>query len=135
MTVRTGSCVCGEITYRLNSDIGNIVNCHCSFCRSHSGAAFSSYVVLSHASLEITNGEESLSDYQVHGGKKHFCSQCGTPIFNLNDNYPGVCMMYLGTLDDPDSIVPKMNIWFENRLGWIEDIDAIRSMSKGVETK
>jgi hypothetical protein len=135
MTKRSGSCVCSEIAYRINSDIKNIVNCHCSFCRSHSGAAFSSYATLPYVSLEITRGEESMSTYEVEGGKKYFCSQCGTPIFNLNEKYPGACMIYLGTLDDTSDITPKMNIWYENRLAWVDEIPNINSMSKGIETR
>ena len=135
MTQRNGSCVCGEVTYRLISNIKNIVNCHCNFCRSHSGAAFSSYAALPYSSLEITSGEAKISAYEVQGGKKHFCSQCGTPIFNLNEEYPGACMIYMGTLEDVSDITPKMNIWYENRLAWVDDINSIHSMNKGIERR
>lgn len=110
MSAKTGSCICGEISYRLNSDIRNIVNCHCNFYRGHSGAAFTSYAVLPHASLEFIKEEERLSVFRVQDGRKHFCSQCGAPIFNLNEKYPGACMVYLGTLDDVSDITPKINI-------------------------
>jgi hypothetical protein len=96
---RKGACICGAVNYRLNADIRNIVNCHCNFCRAHSGAAFSTYAALPHAALEITKGADALGKYQVDDGQKHFCSHCGTPIFNLNAQYPGACMIYFGTLD------------------------------------
>ena len=130
-----GSCICGEVKYRLNSEILSVVNCHCNFCRSHSGAAFSTYVVLPATSLEITDGQEKLNSFDVREGKKHFCSVCGTPVFNLNKRYPGVCMIYYGTLDNAENIVPVKNVWSENKLEWVDNISTIKSVAQGVERK
>ena len=131
----TGTCLCGEVRYRLNSEILNVVNCHCNFCRSHSGAAFSTYAALPHASLEITHGEDSLASFEEGEGKKHFCSKCGTPLFNLNKRYPGACMIYFGTLDDAGEIKPMVNVWTENKLDWVDSVLSIPSVAQGVERK
>lgn len=69
MNLHNGSCFCGEVNYILNSEIMKVVNCHCNFCRSHSGAAFSSYAALPFASLEFTKGKEKLSAFQFGDGK------------------------------------------------------------------
>ena len=130
-----GSCLCGEISYRLDSKILNVVNCHCDFCRSHSGAAFSTYAALPHASLQITRGEESLASFEAGEGKKHFCRICGTPIFNLNKKYPGACMIYLGTLQGAKDIRPRVNVWCENQWEWVGSLSSIRSLPQGIETR
>jgi len=130
-----GSCICGVVKYRLNSEIMNIVNCHCNFCRSHSGAAFSTYAVLPFESFEITSGKEKLNNFKVHEGKKHFCSVCGTPIFNIVRRYPGACMVYYGTLDSANNITPRFNIWCENKLDWVDSISSIQSVEQGVGKK
>ncbi|HFD87631.1 MAG TPA: GFA family protein [Gammaproteobacteria bacterium] len=130
-----GSCLCGEVNYELTSKIVNVVNCHCKFCRSHSGAAFSTYAALPYASLIITSGEEKLSSFKVEEGEKHFCSVCGTPIFNLNSKYPGACMVYFGTLESLGDIRPKVNVWWESKLGWVDSIASIHSVAQGVERK
>lgn len=135
MNSHNGSCLCGEVNYRLNSAILKVVNCHCNFCRSHSGSAFSTYAALPHASLEITKGQEKLSHFQAGDGKKHFCSMCGTPIFNLNKKYPGACMVYLGTLEKARDITPSVNVWCENKLAWVDDVSAIHSLPQGVARK
>ena len=132
MSLHSGSCICGEVKYQLNSKILNVVNCHCNFCRSHTGAAFSTYVALPFASLEITEGREKLSIFEREAGKKHFCSICGTPIFNLNTRYPGTCMLYLGTLAKAHEITPAINIWCENKLGWVDTVSSIRSRDQGI---
>ncbi len=130
-----GSCLCGEVNYNLTSEILNVVNCHCDFCRSHSGAAFSTYVALPYTSLEITHGKDKLISFRAGEGEKHFCSLCGTPIFNLNNKYPGACMVYFGTLDNSRDITPKVNVWSESKLEWVESLASIQSVAQGVEKK
>lgn len=130
-----GSCLCGDIKYQLNGDILNVVNCHCNLCRSHSGAAFSTYVVAPHAALLITTGEDNTGSFAIDRGHKHFCRRCGTPLFNIYDGYPGLCMIYHGTLENHDRIRPKMNIWYENRLDWTGTIASIHSLEQGPENK
>ncbi len=135
MSKYTGACHCGEIRYGLGSEILNVVNCHCDFCRSHSGAAFSTYAALPYRSLKITKGRENLSCYEKEEGKKYFCSHCGTPIFNVNRKYPGACMVYFGTLDNSRDISPAINVWCESKLEWVDSVSSIRSVDKGIEKK
>lgn len=133
MESQKGSCFCGEIKYQINAKILNVVNCHCNFCRTHSGAAFSSYAVVLHKSLEMTEGKEKLSHFELGEGKKHFCSRCGTPIFNVNKRYPRVCMLYLGTLENARTIKPMLNVWCESQLPWVASLSSIKSVDQGTE--
>ncbi|MDX8399933.1 MAG: GFA family protein [Gallionellaceae bacterium] len=135
MSLHNGSCLCGEVNYKLSSEIKKVVNCHCNLCRSHSGAAFSTYAVLPFAALEISKGEDKLSRFQIVDGKKHFCSVCGTPIFNVNTKYPGACMIYLGTLENAKDISPAVNIWCDSKLSWVDSVSSIPSLAQGVERK
>lgn len=135
MSLHSGSCLCGEVNYKLNSEILNVVNCHCNFCRSHSGTAFSTYAALPYTSFEITKGEDKLGSFQAGEGKKHFCSVCGTPIFNLNNRYPGACMIYFGTLENAKVVAPMVNIWCESKLAWVDTVSSIPSREQGVERK
>ena len=135
MNLHSGSCLCGEVNYKLNSAILKVVNCHCNYCRSHSGAAFSSYAALPFASLEFTKGQEKLNAFPIGDGKKHFCRECGTPIFNVNNKYPGACMVYLGTLEKARDIIPMVNVWCESKLGWVDTLSSIHSLAQGIERK
>lgn len=135
MDLHNGSCFCGEVKYKLNSEIIKVVNCHCNFCRSHSGAAFSTYAALPFSSLELTKGQEILSSFKFCDGEKHFCRECGTPIFNINNKYPGACMVYLGTLEKARDIIPMVNVWCESKLGWVGNVSSVNSLDQGIERK
>ena len=104
-------------------------------CRHHNGASFSTYVALPFKDLEVTKGNELITDYNVGTANKRFCSNCGTPLFNTNEKYPGVCMVYFGTLNTVNDLRPKVNVWCENKLSWVDNISKILSMAQGVESK
>lgn len=119
-TTITGSCFCKAVQYRITSAIPLAVNCHCNNCKKAGGGAFSSLAVVREKRLEITSGKDCLATYQLGENlEKHFCSHCGTPIYNRNSRYPGRCMVTLGSLDNPAIVAPSVNLHCENRLAWV----------------
>ncbi len=135
MDENTGSCGCGQVQLKLNADVLNTVNCHCDMCRSHNGAAFSTYAALPLNALEFTQGDDLISEYAFGTAKKHFCGHCGTPIFNTNSQYPGACMLYLGMLANHKALTPAVNAWCESQLSWVNEISSIHSLQQGVPGK
>ena len=135
MNIHSGSCGCGAIEYTLNMAIGNIVNCHCNMCRSHNGAAFSSYAALPFKALEVTKGSDLISEYRFGTGIKRFCRNCGTPLFNTNEIYPGACMIFLGTLNNVSDLVPRVNVWCESKLKWVDSLSEISNLPQGIQSK
>ncbi len=131
----SGSCYCGNLSFTLQSEPKLIVNCHCNFCRSHTGSAFSSYVAYPLSSLELNAGKESMAEYSMESGTKHFCSNCGTPIYNVLKKNPQGCMVYLGTLDNMSDLIPRRNIWCESKLEWVYNISTIKSLEQGIGRK
>ena len=131
-----GACGCGSVKYQLSSDIKNIVNCHCTMCRAHNGSAFSTYAALPFKSLEIVAGEQYVQKYSAsESAQKYFCGRCGTPMFNLNEQYAGVCMIFLGTLEQAQYLVPKINVWCQSKLAWVDAVEDIASLEQGFERK
>jgi len=128
MTTPNGACGCGSVHYTLNAEIIKVVNCHCQQCRSHNGGSFSTYAVVPAQALVITAGEAFVKTYSTEFGQKRFCEHCGTPLFNENPRYPGVRMLFTGTLSTTESHVPIVNIWCESKLVWVDSLSAIKSL-------
>lgn len=124
-----GSCACGKVTYRCGPPL-TFVNCHCTLCRSMNGAAFSSYLVGKADTVELS-GEAHLAAYMATDtATKHFCSACGTPVYNTNPvQYPGVCMFSLGTVRDAETLVPHINIFCRSKLEWVDRLSEQRCFS------
>lgn len=125
-----GSCKCGAVSYSVSSAPLNIINCHCTMCRSMSGHAFASYVVVRDVDC-VTDGTEGLTEYAVtERATKHFCSRCGTAVFNTNPStYPGVLILYLGTVKGHEQLRPQANIFSDSMLPWVEQLATIKSFS------
>ena len=117
-----GSCACGTITYRAGEPL-QFVNCHCNLCRSINGSAFSSYVVEKADAVDFSGSEELQGYTATDRSTKHFCSKCGTPIYNSNPaTYPGLVMLYLGTLADARELKPGINIFCSRKLSWVDGL-------------
>ena len=129
----SGACGCGKINYTISGPLRTVVNCHCNSCRRHNGTPYSTYCVIGQDSLNITLGQELLRSYSAwNGGKKQVCSYCGSPIYNAHERYPGLYMLYYGSLTDYERVNPKFNIYCEDKLAWVEDIANLSSFAKAL---
>jgi len=131
MSNKTGGCGCGEINYTVSADVISVINCHCNMCRDHNGAAFTSYVIVPLGSFEVTNGYKYLSSYKKDNATKHFCKICGTPLFNEHDKYEQIRLIYLGSFEEEKELIPRVNVWCEDKLNWISDVNNLKSIEHG----
>ena len=76
----TGSCVCGAISFEVESDLGSPDACHCEQCRKWTGHFLAGTEVPREA-LTI-QGEENISWYHSSDkARRGFCSKCGASLF------------------------------------------------------
>ncbi|MCH8618333.1 GFA family protein [Undibacterium sp. TS12] len=117
-----GRCSCGSIQYHYPAPALQVVACHCGLCRRMTGAALSVYVVVKARALNFTRGQDRLKPYAVtNDTTRHFCADCGTPIFNQNaQKYAGLAMLYLGTVTGHEQLSPAMALYCESRLPWLQ---------------
>ncbi len=104
MTSYQGSCHCGEITFRVISEIDELTTCNCSLCRLRN--ALMAKVTLD--ALEILSGENRLGLYEwnTRRAKHYFCKTCGIYLFHRKraaPNHYGVNAFSLFGLD-PDKL-------------------------------
>ncbi len=127
----TGSCLCSAVKYIINGPIKAVANCHCNICKKTTGGVFATIAVIEESNLEIIEGQDTLTTYQVsEKAIKHFCRTCGTPIFGLHKKYPGNCMLQVGSLDDPSLVAPAINIFCESMMPWIKEIAELQCFER-----
>lgn len=126
-----GSCNCGSITYNVAGDIKKVVNCHCRLCRKMNGCAFSTYVIVMKNNFHLISG--NLTFHQVStNAAKHFCSTCGTPIYNTNPKHEGLLILYFGSLDSELELKPDINIFCDSQLSWVQNVADFLSLPQGI---
>ena len=120
----SGRCLCGAITYTADADPLFTAVCHCKDCQRQSAAPFSIVVGVPRAAF-VLEGDTLKSFTTVgedHGGKneRHFCGECGSPIFTANEHWPDVYIVKAGTLDDTSWLQPQLEIWTDSAQPWTE---------------
>ena len=75
--------------------------------------------------FRVTQGE-ARSHTSPAGSTRHFCANCGMPLYFVNeDTLPGIVDIPSVTLDDPDAMPPQAQIQTAERRAWMAGLDAL----------
>jgi hypothetical protein len=121
-TPLTGGCLCGAVRYTVRAPVATLRACHCTNCQKSSGAAGTVNAVVPSASFRITKGAtKKYDDSATHSGRtlsRHFCADCGSPIYSQRNPDPGFLVVRAGTLDDSSGMKIAGNIWTASARPW-----------------
>jgi hypothetical protein len=118
-----GKCLCGAVNLRITGEISDIIHCHCSLCRKNSGTAYATNGFINTADFEIVSGDDCLTTFAFKPGRnRHFCTQCGSPVYSSNDQDPTRLRIRLGILESDISERPISHNFVTSKANW-EDLD------------
>lgn len=131
-----GSCLCGEIQLTVSGPITSIIHCHCSLCRKSSGTAYATNGFVATEHLHIEKGLSFLTHFEMKPGKKrHFCSQCASPVFSSNSTDPERLRIRLGILDTPIEEKPGSHNFVTSKASWDTFEEALPCYEKHEPTR
>jgi hypothetical protein len=126
-----GSCLCGQIRYRINGPLTGVLNCHCSMCRKAHGAAFRTRAAVKTEDFEWLAGKHLLTRYQSSPGEhRTFCSVCGSNLVTIFDSNPQWLGFPLGTLDDDPGVKPEFHVFVGSKAPWHDITDELPQWSE-----
>ena len=118
----TGGCACGAIKFEFGTDPGFIGHCHCLDCKRASGGEAATFCGVPLEDFTLLSGKPSSFHYIANSGKgldRVFCPSCGARIYTENlGSFPGVVFVQLGSLDRPELITPKVEMFTKRRPAW-----------------
>lgn len=81
-----GSCHCGAVRFRIESDFPELTMCNCSIC-SRKNALM---VKVHESAFKLISGEEFLTEYRfnTHTARHFFCKVCGVYPFHRKRTAP-----------------------------------------------
>jgi len=118
MSVFSGKCLCGNVTYKCHAEPTVIFNCHCEDCRRATGSVFGTNFFVPEDELEIF-GEVSSYSHTADSGSamtKQFCPNCGSLLFGNNSAKSNVVSIRAGTVDQLDLIKPVVNVFMDSKV-------------------
>ncbi len=74
----------------------------------------------------LESGTPKARRYIADSGKgldRNFCPECGSRLFSNLESFPGVVFVMLGSLDRPELIAPKLEMFTKRRLAWVKPLD------------
>ena len=122
MSKQTGQCLCGSMQYEISEEPIITAACHCTHCQKATGSAYSLNICVPENGFAIKG--ETLRSYIDQGDsglplQRHFCHQCGSPLYTQADAMPGIIIVKAGTLDDTSEFKPVANIWCQSKMDWL----------------
>lgn len=117
----TGGCICGDIRYECAAEPIRMVNCHCRDCQQAGGAAYGPILIVPFNAFRITAGTlQRFTTTRVRGGQnvRGFCPRCGARLTVGEDSQRGLIGLMAGSLDDPASYKPAVDIFLCDAQPW-----------------
>ncbi len=136
MTRIEGGCLCGAVRYRSDSEPLMTAVCHCTHCQKQTGTSFSIIVAVPRDDFSVTGETRAFQDTGDSGKpvNRHFCPQCGSPIFSDVTALADRLFVKAGTLDDSSSLSPQAHIYCQSAQPWIslgEDVPRFPRSPRG----
>ena len=118
MSLFSGKCLCGLVSYMCYSKPNAIFNCHCNDCRRATGSVFGTNLFVPENKLEIQGKVSSFTHTSDSGSTmtKLFCPNCGSLLFGKNSAKPNVMSIRAGTVEQVEIIKPMINVFMSSKI-------------------
>jgi hypothetical protein len=129
----SGRCNCGNVTYEYVGEVGPANYCHCVDCRRSTGSAFNIGVRLDAAAFSISSVAPKAFTKRGDSGReltRHFCAECGSPIYTSSPSHREYVYVKAGTLDDATIVEPTHQNWVVSAVAWSRIDDRLRSFER-----
>ena len=119
---KSGSCLCGKVTFTVDRILPSIGHCHCTMCQKFHGAAFSTFVAVNLDDFHWLTGEDNLQSYRAENQTiRKFCRNCGSSLmfeskYNREENTTEIA---LACFDNILHVVPDAHIYTQTKVDWL----------------
>jgi len=124
-----GTCLCGNIRFRLDGPFQMMMHCHCSRCRKHHGSAFATFVGAPAAGFEWLRGRDEIATWSAPNGyPRFFCPTCGS-VTPAPDDSSELRFVPAGNLVEDCGARPEMHIFAASKAPWHEITDHVHQFA------
>ncbi len=105
----SGQCFCGAVAIEASGEPEGMGYCHCSSCRSWSGAPVNAFTLWKPEAVRVTRGAEHLATYaKTPLSERRYCDACGG---HLMANHPPLGLVDVFAASLPTlAFVPGLHI-------------------------
>jgi hypothetical protein len=127
-----GRCHCGAVKLLITLPVKGCVHCHCGGCRQTHSAAFVTWFSIPREQLQLS-GREHLRWYKdKETSRRAFCSNCGTHMLYVADQWPGDVHVARACIFNDVEIAPRAHVAFDQRVDWCVVEDSLPRLASGM---
>jgi hypothetical protein len=132
MTLRSGSCLCGQSHFTLDDDQPTVAICHCTHCQKSTSSAYSVNAISPRAKFTVSGPLKKFADKGDSGGAvdRWFCAECGSQVWTEAEAMPGAAIVKAGCFDDTSWLKPTLEIFCDSRQKWTPLVEGAGSFAK-----
>ena len=125
-----GQCRCGAIRFRVPDEAAHSTLCYCDDCTKQSGAPVLAWAMFPKARVSVEGQPTEYSSSET--GRRSFCGACGTGLFFTNGplDKMGMIQVRIAALDDPEAIVPRLQVQTAERAEWMRSAHALPAFER-----
>ena len=83
-----GTCFCGAVQIEVTGEPVEMGYCHCSSCRSYSGAPLMAFILFKEGDVRIAHGAEHVGRFNKSGpSERRFCTKCGGHLMTFHPDF------------------------------------------------
>jgi hypothetical protein len=115
------NCACGAVELAVSGTVVSMLLCSCLDCQKASGTGHSTVALVPAGSLTISGTPKSFSRPSDSGATftRHFCPDCGTPLYGQSSRAPDIRMLPVGFFaGDNDWFAPGQLIFARSKQAW-----------------
>jgi hypothetical protein len=121
-----GTCLCGDIQYRLDGPFQLMMHCHCSRCRKHHGSAFATFVGAPERGFEWLSGRDRVAHwFGPTNMPRFFCPTCAS-VVPAPEPQDDLRFVPAGTLLTDCGVKPVAHIFAASKAPWYAITDSVR---------
>ncbi len=113
-----GQCLCGAITWKINSEPISLIYCHCDSCQKSHSALMVAIALFQADDVALTGETTSLSvSKRQHSAIRHSCPSCGTRVANTPAGERNIQLLAIfpSLCTSTKWFLPTMHIFYEDR--------------------
>ena len=122
----TGRCACGAVEFDFDTTPTFVAVCHCLDCKKASGGEAATFYGVPEDDFTLLSGAPKGFAYVAASGKRLervFCPNCGARLYTRNlESFPGLVFVTIGSLDNPGSFPPVLEMFVKRRLAWAKPL-------------
>lgn len=121
MTGRQGGCQCGKLRFEMRGEPRTVAVCHCRDCQKQTGSAFALVVVAPQDQVGLSGADRTFVTTGDSGRpvERHFCPDCGSPVFMKVTAVPDALVLMGGAFDDVSWLRPGLHFFCDSAQPWL----------------